>query len=203
MAGKRAYAHEELRHAVRTPLFRGGVTAGEDLRVGKPDGTKIRPSVLQMLFTGGSVKPPGKPSWQPGLYGGGGIPKPAWQPGLFRGGRADRQLAVDDTRLGRHENVRPVMGKMLFRGGPAKAVATEDLRMHHDGEDEIKPANFKNLDHGGEVDEFSSEEKLAAHEVMSALKSGDAMSFLKAMKGLWYLMDDDGAGAGDEMDDGE
>lgn len=123
---------------------------------------------------------------------------------LFKGGPA-RQTAGADTRMGRSEGVRPGTGQPLFRGGPARGVASEDLRMHHDGEDGIRPANYEPLADGGEA--FSAEEKLAAHECMSAFKSGDPVKLLKSLKGLFLLFDSDaGPDAGDEgelHDDGE
>lgn len=221
-AKRKLRGHEDALHRNHNAKFRGGVTAAEDLRVNhSEDGSGIRPGVLQMLFSGGSVHKqqghhdlrhprnehikPGtgkmlygggsvpKPPWQPNLYGGGSVAKPSWQPGLFKGGSPHRMHAVDDLRFGRHEDIDPEMGKMLFRGGsPNRQHAVDDTRMGHDGEDSDLPANFEPLAEGGEADGFSSDEKLAAHECVAALKSGDAMKFLRALKGLFYLMDDDG-----------
>lgn len=57
---------------------------------------------------------------------------------------------------------------------------------------------------GGQVDEGagddagdpdfapSAEQKLAAQDVMGAMKTGDSAKFLKALKGLLYMLDDAG-----------
>lgn len=137
-----------------------------------------------------------------------GSSTPGMKPGvlqmLFAGGSADKAKATQDLRFGHYPpSMKPATGKMLFRGGPADAVATDDERMGHGDEDENLPHNMKMLSDGGEAgDGFSatSEEKLAAHEAMHAMKSGDAMGFLKAMKGLFMLME---SGEGPEQDDGE
>jgi hypothetical protein len=155
MPGNRARAHQDLRHSQHG--F-GPETADKDLRVSKNDGSKIRPSILSMLFKGGSV---------------------------------DRQLATEDMRMGRNENVKPNTRKMLFGGG---TTASRDLRTGRDSG--MEPDDEQMLAGGGEA--FSAEDKLAAHEVMNAVKSGDAMKFLKAMKGLMLLMENDEGG--DEQD---
>lgn len=92
---------------------------------------------------------------------------------LFRGGPA-RQVATDDTRMGRSESVRPATTRMLFRGGPARAVATQDLRVGHDGESSIMPGEMEMLSAGGDVGEdagLSDELIMAAEDVGDAFKA--------------------------------
>lgn len=123
-----------------------------------------------------------------GKDGGASGVKPGLLQKLFAGGTAGL-----DLRTGR-ENLKPRNTQMLFRGGQ---TADKDLRMLEAG----RPSDTQPLADGGEVDDTfapSSEEKLAAHEVMSAFKSGDAIKLLQALKGLFYLLDDGGAPPADD-----
>lgn len=135
--------------------------AGEDLRTdsGRERTAGIKPGLLQNLFGGGVAK----------------------------GGPGD-----SDLRAGRNA-ARPGEGRMLFAGGKFRSMATEDLRMGAPGEGSDKPQNMEMLAEGGEVDDegggaHSAEEKLAAHEAMAAIKSGNAGAFLNAIKGLFMLL---------------